>query len=337
MPFIGPDPADASRWSQVTTVDLRQLPVTRRWKVYFEVIREFGYTDLDPDLHDGARPGWTAATVQHLVPRGMETDLASVPPFLWGVIASYGRQTLPALLHDMLCLSAAQEHQPAAYRRRVRREADRLFRHTLHASGSGLLRRWLMWAAVRLGGRVAVAVCVGLGLVAGVVGAATGFTWQPAVWALVIAAVGALVTAAVAAFESRRRMRGELRSDAPVADADEFTRPRFEPRAFAGVLAAGLITLVAAVPIVVVGVATTVTELLVGLGERSGGAAPAPGAGVAPRTGAAAGAPPPPSPGAPSPEASSAAPVGATARITWAPLVEPGSSTVNANPAPADL
>ncbi len=144
MPFVGPDPGGAPRWVQIHTVDLRQLPVTRRWKVNFAVLREFGYTDLPPDAGEPPRPAWTASSVQHLVRKDMVTDLASVPPFLWGVIASYGRQTLPALLHDMQCYAAAQPHQPAAYRRRARREADTLFRATLRASGSGPIRRWLM-------------------------------------------------------------------------------------------------------------------------------------------------------------------------------------------------
>jgi hypothetical protein len=31
------------------------------------------------------------------------TDLASVPPLLWGLLPSYGRQLRAALLHDRLC------------------------------------------------------------------------------------------------------------------------------------------------------------------------------------------------------------------------------------------
>src|SRR5687768_13906786 len=32
-----------------------------------------------------------------------DTDLASVPPPLWGLLASYGRQLRAAIMHDHLC------------------------------------------------------------------------------------------------------------------------------------------------------------------------------------------------------------------------------------------
>ena len=315
MPFIGPSEDDASRWSRITTVDLRQLPVTGRWKVYFEVIGEFGYTDLPPDSGGPSRPEWSAQAVQHLVPREMKTDLASVPSFLWGVVASYGRQTLPALLHDMLCYAAAQPDQPAAYRRRARRQADDLFRTTLRASGSGFVRRWLMWTAVRLFGRKSVAACFALLVLAGLVELAPGFTWQPVRYAIVVAGAALLMACAFAAVERDRRPVGGERTGQPVPASEEYTAARFNLRAFGSVLWAVVIGLVLGPPIILIGVVTLVTELLVGLGERS----------VASETAA-------PSRGTPGGDAP-----GAMARITWSPLVEPQDSTVNANPGRSDL
>src|SRR6185312_2248520 len=71
-----------------------------------------------------------------------QTDLASVPPFLWGLVASYGRQTAAALLHDHL--SDVARHGDPTMRIRRRREADRLFGVALLDSGISILRTLIM-------------------------------------------------------------------------------------------------------------------------------------------------------------------------------------------------
>ncbi len=71
-----------------------------------------------------------------------QTDLASVPPFLWGLIASYGRQTAAALLHDHL--SDEARHGDPATRIDRRRVADRLFGVALLESGISILRMLVM-------------------------------------------------------------------------------------------------------------------------------------------------------------------------------------------------
>ncbi|MEO6943323.1 MAG: DUF1353 domain-containing protein [Lacisediminihabitans sp.] len=71
-----------------------------------------------------------------------QTDLASVPPFLWGLVASYGRQTAPALLHDHL--SDEARHGDPATRIARRRVADRLFGVALLDSGISILRMLIM-------------------------------------------------------------------------------------------------------------------------------------------------------------------------------------------------
>jgi hypothetical protein len=76
------------------------------------------------------------------------TDLASVPTFLWGLIASYGRQTSAALLHDHLSDEASSADPATGIRRR--READRLFGVALLESGVPRLRAWVMRAYVSI-------------------------------------------------------------------------------------------------------------------------------------------------------------------------------------------
>jgi hypothetical protein len=97
------------------------------------------------------------------------TDLASIPPFLWGLIASYGRHTMPAILHDVRCdaakkVTAAQGGR--AHTAYLRRRADQQFRHTLKAhADQGLVTRYIMWCAVRLFGFIPLGIAVVLGVI----------------------------------------------------------------------------------------------------------------------------------------------------------------------------
>ncbi|WP_336708587.1 DUF1353 domain-containing protein [Oerskovia sp. USHLN155] len=264
MPFVAPLPGDPDRWGPAATVDLRQLPVAGRWKVWFEVLTPFGYTSRPADEQDPSGPVWHRASVEQTVPTGLVTDLASVPMPLWGVVASYGRQTLPAILHDATS-KLADSGRPASSRRAARRDADHLFHDTLRETGTGPVRRGLMWAAVRIFGSLPVAVAFLLAVVAGVVtlglwvaGAGTdgeGGPWLAGAVVVAAAALGVLLALAVwAGFESR-----------PAADGSE--RVRWVPAASGSVLGAvgaGLLTLPLLLPLIVL---TFVTELVVGLGE----------------------------------------------------------------------
>jgi hypothetical protein len=79
------------------------------------------------------------------VPVHERTDFASVPRvFVW-FIPRYGRYTKAAILHDYLCGIAV----PAGRISRI--EADGIFRQAMRELGVPFLRRWIMWAAVRLG------------------------------------------------------------------------------------------------------------------------------------------------------------------------------------------
>lgn len=120
------------------------------------------------------------------VPAQLQTDLASVPRFMWGVVASYGRHTLPALLHDHGCdLAKAAGGQ----RHWMRREADRRFRQNLRQfAAMGLGTRWLMWTAVRLFGfwpvGVVTALAALLGCVLAVWSRAGGDSWECLGWTI---------------------------------------------------------------------------------------------------------------------------------------------------------
>jgi Protein of unknown function (DUF1353) len=79
-----------------------------------------------------------------VVPAGQKTDFASVPRVLtWLVPTTTG--IAAAVLHDYLW----REHAPQgliSYR-----DADGVLRQALGTLGVPILRRWLMWAAVRWG------------------------------------------------------------------------------------------------------------------------------------------------------------------------------------------
>src|SRR5712691_3293845 len=86
-----------------------------------------------------------AKTDDFEVPINERTDFASVPRvFVW-FIPRYGRYTKAAILHDYLCNIAV----PAGRISRI--EADGIFRQAMRELGVPFLRRWIMWAAVRLG------------------------------------------------------------------------------------------------------------------------------------------------------------------------------------------
>ncbi len=80
-----------------------------------------------------------------VVPSGFVTDFASVPRVLWSLIPTYGRYTKAAVLHDYLVRERAIS----------RCDADGLFRRVMREMGVGYVRRRMMWAGVRWGGKVA--------------------------------------------------------------------------------------------------------------------------------------------------------------------------------------
>ncbi|MEV7647382.1 DUF1353 domain-containing protein [Arthrobacter sp. NPDC089319] len=126
------------------------------------------------------------------------TDLASVPTWMWGLIASYGRQTAPALLHDQRMATCAELPPNEALRRR--RGYDEEFRRALLDTGVAALRARLMWAGVSVqaylehsrGRGLLLAVSIGvaaLALIAGIWLAAAGAGQLPLAGAVLLTAV----------------------------------------------------------------------------------------------------------------------------------------------------
>ena len=81
------------------------------------------------------------------VPAGTRTDFASIPGQLRWFVPKYGRYNRAAVLHDWLSARADRREFDRA-------DADGIFRRSMRELGVGLLRRWLMWAAVRLASRL---------------------------------------------------------------------------------------------------------------------------------------------------------------------------------------
>ena len=137
-------------------VELRQTD-----RETFAVLTSFCYLvpDNDPDAgkvyvvpgRDAPGPwdGTTRTTVgTHEVvippnPNCASTDLASVPWFMWWLVATYGNHTHAVLLHDALIVD---EGEPPV----ERTAADRLLFTALREpeQRTGVFRHWLMWAAV---------------------------------------------------------------------------------------------------------------------------------------------------------------------------------------------
>ena len=124
------------------------------------------------------------------------TDLASVPMWLWSFIASYGRQSAPAALHDERSTVADELDDPREALA-LRREDDRVFRTALREQDVPVLRSWLMWGWVAAERerefRGAVGVLLFVQAIAGglvLFGASVAAFWQP--WWLVAWPVAAL-------------------------------------------------------------------------------------------------------------------------------------------------
>lgn len=80
-----------------------------------------------------------------VVPKGFETDFATVPRLVTWLVPRFGAYTRAAVLHDWLCTAGIESGAVTS------READGIFRRVLRESGVPVLRRWLMWAGVRWG------------------------------------------------------------------------------------------------------------------------------------------------------------------------------------------
>jgi hypothetical protein len=123
------------------TQPLAAIHLVQRSRRQFQLAEPFYYRRRD---------GSDVVTIHaHDLARGPEknsSDLASVPLAMWGLVASYGRQSAPALLHDQRV--AETNLLPAAAALQQRRTFDEEFRQALLETGVAQLRARLMWAAV---------------------------------------------------------------------------------------------------------------------------------------------------------------------------------------------
>lgn len=79
------------------------------------------------------------------VPAEYFTDFATVPRFLHWLVSPYGVYTRAAIVHDWLLT----DEVPA--KRVTSRDADGIFRRIMAELGVSWTKRWVMWAAVRVG------------------------------------------------------------------------------------------------------------------------------------------------------------------------------------------
>jgi hypothetical protein len=115
-------------------------------------------------------------TVKGKKPEEVETDLASIPPFMRWFVNTYGLHTLAALLHDNLIVGEPNEGALESDTL-----SDHFFREMLRCCGVRFVKRWIMWAAVAMrtrwaaGGIRRVSVVIwGLLSAAGI----TAFVWS---------------------------------------------------------------------------------------------------------------------------------------------------------------
>ncbi len=105
------------------------------------VLKSFGtnsFTLVRPLIYKGSKEIF-------LVPAGTRTDFASVPKELTWLFPKYGIYSRAAILHDYFC------ENPEIV---SRHDADGLFRRILRELGVSFPVQWMMWAGVRVGGRL---------------------------------------------------------------------------------------------------------------------------------------------------------------------------------------
>lgn len=95
----------------------------------------------------GAR--FTGHGVSLVVHDGFRTDFASIPRVLRGVISVNGKHRMAALIHDYLYVYEVGVSV-------TRAEADRVFLQEMHALGVKRIKRYAMYYAVRLFGRIPI-------------------------------------------------------------------------------------------------------------------------------------------------------------------------------------
>ena len=116
-------------------LDCRKLPGTREGRALWQLLAPLGY---ESDL--------LGAPV--VVPAGYITDFASVPRLPLAYLMAGDTAHEAAVIHDFLYTTHGLDGRAI-----TRAQADAVFREAIRASGDQMAPGWLMWLAVRVGGR----------------------------------------------------------------------------------------------------------------------------------------------------------------------------------------
>lgn len=109
-------------------LELRHVPGKDRWTLALPLI----YRAQDGRLVN--------------VPAGYRSDLASVPRIAWRIVPrDHKAARRPAVVHDYIYTDLTHRFTKA--------EADKIFHQALLEEGMNRALAWLMWCAVRIGGR----------------------------------------------------------------------------------------------------------------------------------------------------------------------------------------
>ncbi len=203
MPFVN------SNGELLTSIELAQVPVMAPT---FQLRQRIGYYEDRPGIQPTEDSiTWAGAHVSDFAPSsGNRTDLASVPSIFWSLIASYGRQTAPAIVHDAECWRVRESAAAGALAPKAalaeRERIDRAFRLGLRELGVAPFRAWLMWVFVSferylrhsISGLVLLLLVgvAGLSLVA--FSAVAGLAFGLPIWVSIVAFLFPLLTSAVA-------------------------------------------------------------------------------------------------------------------------------------------
>lgn len=110
-------------------------------KLQFEDDGGFPFTLLEPLVYKSDVLGFTVT-----VPEGFKTDLASIPQLLENVIPRIGAYDAAAVIHDDL-----YQHPPEGL---ARGTADSVLREAMDVCHVSRVKRWAIYAGVRVGGWV---------------------------------------------------------------------------------------------------------------------------------------------------------------------------------------
>jgi hypothetical protein len=110
------------------------------------LVEDFSYHDVYEGEGWDGEPQTVVNKIS--VPAGFLTDFASIPRGLWNLLPPTGEYGKAAVIHDFLYTYGKDSRGPV-----TKLYADQVFKRAMADLGVGVLRRNVMYAAVRIGGR----------------------------------------------------------------------------------------------------------------------------------------------------------------------------------------